>query len=565
MALNFSKMNFSVSFNPTSAFPLDARSYFESYDAAVTAAAKAVAAGSTEGVLYFGQTIAVVENNVAQLYIIQPDGTLGEIGGKITVDTNAFALDENGVLNLLGFANAVAGAQLTKGSDGKLSWIKPDTTTVDGLNIAVSTLQTKVGNLETAVGNAESGLVKDVADLKTSTTNLDNDIKDLKSKVGAPKEGDVAASGLYAELDKKANAKDVLTKTETEIAITTAINNIDHLKRKVVANLAEVESYLNQSDALHYIYMVPTDFAAVAVDDKYDEYIIVEIDGERTIEKVGSWEVDLTDYAKKEALSDYALKSDLNTLSNTVSGLSGVVSENKATTDKAIADEKARAEAAEQENLEKINEVSSVANAAKSTADSALEKATKAQNDADKISISIDGRLLTDDDRDKLDKLVLADDGSVSVSGTINASNVKELDTWLTTNGATYIQNLTENNLSEDIVEKINLITSVNTNEFKITDGQLNINIIDGAKINLSNNNDFAAVQVLTQNHSQKIGALESLSVTVQSNTNKLTNLEEVIIPGIQSRFDNYVLNTVYTREMDEIRDILSWKEMNQQ
>jgi hypothetical protein len=54
MALNFSKMNFSVSFNPTSAFPLDARSYFESYDAAVTAAAKAVAAGSTEGVLYFG-------------------------------------------------------------------------------------------------------------------------------------------------------------------------------------------------------------------------------------------------------------------------------------------------------------------------------------------------------------------------------------------------------------------------------------------------------------------------------------------------------------------------------
>ena len=100
-----------------------------------------------------------------------------------------------------------------------------------------------------------------------------------------------------------------------------------------------------------------------------------------------------------------------------------------------------------------------------------MEKATKAQNDADKISISIDGRLLTDDDRDKLDKLVLADDGSVSVSGTINASNVKELDTWLTTNGATYIQNLTENNLSEDIVEKINLITSVNTNEFKITDG----------------------------------------------------------------------------------------------
>ena len=48
-----------------------------------------------------------------------------------------------------------------------------------------------------------------------------------------------------------------------------------------------VDKSLIYNDALHYIYMVPTDFAAVAVDDKYDEYIIVEIDGERTIEKVG--------------------------------------------------------------------------------------------------------------------------------------------------------------------------------------------------------------------------------------------------------------------------------------
>ena len=110
MALNFSKMNFSVSFNPTSAFPLDARSYFESYDLALTAAAKAVEAGSDEGVLYFGQTIAVVENGVAQLYIVQPDKTLSEVGSKIIVDENVFILDENGKLNLLDFASAAAGA-----------------------------------------------------------------------------------------------------------------------------------------------------------------------------------------------------------------------------------------------------------------------------------------------------------------------------------------------------------------------------------------------------------------------------------------------------------------------
>ena len=42
MALDFGKVAFSVSFDPTFAFPVDARSYFESYDAAVAAAAGAM-------------------------------------------------------------------------------------------------------------------------------------------------------------------------------------------------------------------------------------------------------------------------------------------------------------------------------------------------------------------------------------------------------------------------------------------------------------------------------------------------------------------------------------------
>ena len=41
MALNFGKLNFSTSFNPTSAFPLDARCYFENLASAQAAAATA--------------------------------------------------------------------------------------------------------------------------------------------------------------------------------------------------------------------------------------------------------------------------------------------------------------------------------------------------------------------------------------------------------------------------------------------------------------------------------------------------------------------------------------------
>lgn len=86
MAIDFGKTNRSVAFNPTSAFPLDARSYFESYEAAVAAAATAEPAGSTNSVYYFGQTIAVVEDEKATLYIIQPDNTLSTIG-EVSIDT----------------------------------------------------------------------------------------------------------------------------------------------------------------------------------------------------------------------------------------------------------------------------------------------------------------------------------------------------------------------------------------------------------------------------------------------------------------------------------------------
>jgi hypothetical protein len=55
MALDFGKGNRSIAFNPTSAFPLDARSYFESYEEAAAAALTAVEAGSADSVYYFGQ------------------------------------------------------------------------------------------------------------------------------------------------------------------------------------------------------------------------------------------------------------------------------------------------------------------------------------------------------------------------------------------------------------------------------------------------------------------------------------------------------------------------------
>lgn len=82
MAMTFGKLDFAVAFNRQTAFPLDAKSYFESLAAAQAAAATAEEAGSSSTTYYYGQTVAVVENSIATLYVIQPDKTLKEVGSS---------------------------------------------------------------------------------------------------------------------------------------------------------------------------------------------------------------------------------------------------------------------------------------------------------------------------------------------------------------------------------------------------------------------------------------------------------------------------------------------------
>lgn len=168
MAMNFGTLDFAVAFNRQTAFPLDAKSYFESLELATAAAASAQEAGSSETTYYYGQTIAVVADSKATLYVIQPDKTLKEVGGNIAINENVFVKGSDGTLDLLGFANAAGGAQLVKTEDGKVSWVKPDTTTVEGLS-------TSIESLKTTIGDENSGLVKQVAENKAAIDTLNGD------------------------------------------------------------------------------------------------------------------------------------------------------------------------------------------------------------------------------------------------------------------------------------------------------------------------------------------------------------------------------------------------------
>lgn len=228
MAMTFGTLDFAVAFNRQTAFPLDAKSYFESLELATAAAATAQAAGSSETTYYFGQQIAVVEDGKATLYVIQPDKTLKEVGGNILIDENAFVKGEDGKLSLLGFADAVGGAQLVKTEDGKVSWIKPDTTTVEGLSTAIE-------SLKTVVGDDKSGLVKQVADNKAAIDTLNGD-----STVAGSVAHQIAeiVAGADESFDTLKEIADWITTHKTDAAtmnsqINTNKDDITALKNKV--------------------------------------------------------------------------------------------------------------------------------------------------------------------------------------------------------------------------------------------------------------------------------------------------------------------------------------------
>ena len=88
-------MDFAVGFKPSGAFPLDVRSMFGSYNAALAAAQTAVEAGSSDSSYYYGQIVSVVENNVVTHYSIQTDKTLKEVGSQPLGDDKTIVVNGN--------------------------------------------------------------------------------------------------------------------------------------------------------------------------------------------------------------------------------------------------------------------------------------------------------------------------------------------------------------------------------------------------------------------------------------------------------------------------------------
>ena len=284
---NLPKLNFSVPFAMTAALPVEYNAYFDSYEAAVAAAATADVPGSSTTVYYYGQKIVVVTAESADLYIIQPDKTL-KAAGTVPVGDNKSITVSDGVIGITGFAAATENQQPRKKADGTIEWYTPDTSTVAGLSQTVGQH------------------TQQISTLNEQMTTVQGDITTINST-----------------LADKANSADVYTKQQTDDKISAAISSVykpagsttfaalPAPAANVLGNVYNVTDAFTTTDqfveGVGKSYPAGTNVAVVLVGEDYKYDVL-------------SGMVDLSNYSTTDEIAQtYATKNEVTT------GLSGKV------------------------------------------------------------------------------------------------------------------------------------------------------------------------------------------------------------------------------------------------
>jgi hypothetical protein len=310
-------------------------------------------------------------------------------------------------------------------------------------------------------------------------------------KVYTKEEIDDISNNIDEALSAKAEAANVYTKEEADLVIDQKVAAAAHLKRKIFDSLELAQAYVDvNDDADQYIYMVPSGLTADA--NKYYEYLVVDdkleqvgnwevnLDDYVTEDEAALL---LADYHTKDEiatlLSDYALKSDLEgyyTIDDINEMLESYYSKDEidgllagyvqAEEGKSLVSNSEIAKLATVKENAEANFIKSVDAGKFSVSaegnltlnelgiDDITDLRTELNNRVEKeyfsvaavdeegnpiydeetgeqIFNTVEGALLSPEDKEKLDALDITDEG-IQISGTVTAANVKGLEAWIT-------------------------------------------------------------------------------------------------------------------------------------
>ena len=312
---DFGKLNFAVSFNPQTAFPLDARYYFSSLSAAEAAAATAVEVGSSDGTYFYGENVCVVTESSADLYIIQPDKTLKAVGSAVLGDDKSIEIVD-GKVTLKGFGSATAGQQPRINAAGTaIEWYTPDTSTVSGLADTVAGHTQDIQNLQT--GKADKATTLEgygITDAMTATA-IAEAIKTAIAETGHASFTKVAAEAkdnvLYLVMNADTGFYDIYAKVDTEVVRLDDVSvNLDDYSTTEQMNEAIATAIANKVDKVEGKGLSTEDFTTalkeklVALPEGAEANYVKSVSDEFTVSEEGKLEVKEIAPAKVTGLPD---------------------------------------------------------------------------------------------------------------------------------------------------------------------------------------------------------------------------------------------------------------------
>lgn len=475
-------LGFPLNFRRGNPNPLDNSSVWNDYSKMATYA-------KSDATAYVGQILSLIEtvttddstiSTVVSIYSIQDEsGTLKKVGTSSVGDESTITVAEDGTVSLYGIKGLALEREEEDGIktaityqplyvNGKLTWVELNTTTVEELATEIESLKSRLTTIESIVGKSATDTTEATGLLKIIADNTAAIVAEVTAREEADKANKDAIDVLTAKIgtveenktlvDMIADAQAAATYDDTQIVnrLATAESNINELQ-VTISGL---------TGAMHFVGKVDSD--PLTITTGYNAGDVVLYNGKEYVFEVTNADNSTgvfhelgdegSNLTKTEAASTYETKEEASAklteaklyADNLATNITADATSkaNQALTDaKAYTDEKNTAMDTRVKTLEDIgaekNIIDSVDteqffidnNRNLTLLDIAIDKVTGLQDTLDNKVDKVDGyRLISPDESIKLEKLVLNDDGTVEVSGEVSAANVKELDTWITTN-----------------------------------------------------------------------------------------------------------------------------------